>query len=387
MKVYVIAGELSGDKLGVSLMRGLKGEVDGSIEFRGVGGPLMEAEGLSSQFPMQELSVMGLVEILPKYFHLKRRIKECAEAIADFQPDVVITIDSPDFCLRVAKLVRAAGATRIVHYVAPSVWAWRPKRAEKMAGIVDQVLALLPFEPPYMQAHGMRCDFVGHPVVAEPVATDQEVADFTADLDLTDQPTVLVLPGSRKGEVSRLLPIFLPAIEMIRQARPEVRFVLPAAAPVAEMICDMTADMAAAPIILDPRGQDADQFAQQKRAAFKAADVALAASGTVSLELCAAGTPMVIAYDVNKISRMIMKRMLLIDTVTLPNLVTDTRHIPEFIGEDCKPDLIAQGVLDVLADPSAQQQVVLDTMRLLGKGQPEAGVKAARAILDGLSEV
>ncbi len=386
MKVYVIAGELSGDKLGASLMRGLKAESPTDIEFRGVGGPLMQAEGLSSQFPMQELSVMGLVEILPKYFHLKRRIKECAEAIADFQPDVVVTIDSPDFCLRVAKLVREAGDTRIVHYVAPSVWAWRPKRAEKMAGIVDQVLALLPFEPPYMQAHGMRCDFVGHPVVAEPVANDQEIAAFKAHYRISDDPMVLVLPGSRKGEVSRLLPIFLPALDMIRQARPEVQFVLPAAAPVAEMIEEMMADQPYSLTTLDPRGLEAETFAAHKRAAFKTADVALAASGTVSLELCAASTPMVIAYDVNKISRMIMKRMLLIDTVTLPNLVTDTRHIPEFIGEACQPDHIAQGVLNVLADPSAQQLVVADTMRLLGRGQEEAGVKAARAILDGLSE-
>lgn len=385
MKVYLIAGELSGDKLGASLMQGLKTLYEGEIEFHGVGGPLMAAEGLASQFPMQELSVMGIAEVLPKYFHLKRRIRECAEAALALKPDVLITIDSPDFCLRVAKLVKEAANIRTVHYVAPSVWAWRPKRADKMARHIDQVLALLPFEPPYMEAAGMRCDFVGHPVVNEPVATDEEAHAFREQHGLGDAPLALILPGSRKSEVTRLLPIFVPVMEALQQARPELRFVLPTTAPVAAIVNEQLATMAHPPVLLDPTGQDIEVFSRQKRAAFKAADVALAASGTVSLELAASETPMVIAYDVSPISRMIFKRMLKIDTVTLANLITDTRIIPEHLTENCTVENIVPSVLDVLEKPDAQLQIVRDTMEKLGRGGEDPGLRAAKAVLDGVS--
>lgn len=384
MKVYLIAGELSGDKLGAALMQGLKALHAGEIEFRGVGGPMMAAEGLDSQFPMQELSVMGIAEVLPKYFHLKRRIRECARAALDWQPDVMITIDSPDFCLRVAKLVKEASDLRTVHYVAPSVWAWRPGRAAKMAKHIDQVLALLPFEPPYMEAAGMRCDFVGHPVVNEPVATDEDAQAFREALGIGGKPLALILPGSRKSEVMRLLPIFVPAMEALQRTRPELRFVLPTTAPVAEMVKEAVAGMTNPPAVLDPTGLDIDAFAQSKRAAFKAADVALAASGTVSLELAASETPMVIAYDVSPISRMIFKRMLKIDTVTLANLITDTRLIPEHLAENCTVENIVPSVLGVLEKPDAQLQVVRDTMAKLGMGGEDPGLRAARAVLDGL---
>ncbi|HGG63156.1 MAG TPA: lipid-A-disaccharide synthase, partial [Rhodobacteraceae bacterium] len=179
MRFYLIAGEPSGDALGAALMAGLK-ELQPDVDFAGVGGPLMQAQGLDSQFPMDELSVMGLAEVLPKYRALKRRIAECAEAVLAQKPDALITIDSPDFCLRVAKIVKAQSNTRTIHYVAPSVWAWREGRAAKMARVIDHVLALLPFEPPLMQAAGMGCDFVGHPVVSEPQATPEQAQDFRA---------------------------------------------------------------------------------------------------------------------------------------------------------------------------------------------------------------
>ncbi|NBQ50691.1 MAG: lipid-A-disaccharide synthase, partial [Marivivens sp.] len=203
MKVFLLAGEVSGDRLGCALMAGLK-ELRNDMEFHGIGGEQMQSHGLTSLFPMEELSIMGLAEVLPKYFHLKRRIRETADEILRLKPDVVITIDAPDFSLRVAKLVKEASNIRTVHYVAPSVWAWRPKRAAKMAKVIDHVLALLPFEPPYMTAHGMECDFVGHPVTTEVQATDAEAADFRARFGIGDAPLILALPGSRRGEVSRL---------------------------------------------------------------------------------------------------------------------------------------------------------------------------------------
>ncbi|NNE86842.1 MAG: lipid-A-disaccharide synthase, partial [Silicimonas sp.] len=203
MKLYLLAGEPSGDKLGAALMAGLK-ELAPDIEFKGVAGPLMQAEGMQSLFPMSELSVMGIAEVLPKYPALRRRLNLTAQDVISWQPDALLTIDSPDFSLRLAKLVKAESTIRTIHYVAPSVWAWRPGRAGKMSKSIDHVLALLPFEPPYMEAAGMRCDFVGHPVVAEPVASDAEVAAFRTRHAIGAAPVILALPGSRRSEVGRL---------------------------------------------------------------------------------------------------------------------------------------------------------------------------------------
>jgi len=271
-----------------------------------------------------------------------------------------------------------------VHYVAPTVWAWRPGRAAKMAQVIDQVLALFPFEPPFMQAAGMRCDFVGHPVVAEPVADAAEAQAFRAAQGLDNSPLLLLLPGSRRGEVGRLMPVFSDVCARLRRDQPGLRVVIPAVAHVADMIGQATAAWPDKPLILDPRGVDAATFAVDKRAAFAAANVALAASGTVSLELAASGTPMVIAYDMSWLSRQIIARMLLVDTVTLVNLVSDTRVVPEFIGAKCRPDLIAPAVRDVLAAPEAQRAAMELTMERLGRGQAAPGLRAATAVLSGL---
>ncbi|WP_106744297.1 lipid-A-disaccharide synthase [Yoonia maritima] len=367
MKVFVIAGEPSGDKLGGAMMAGLK-TLRPDVTFDGVGGALMQAEGLVSRFPMDELSVMGLAEILPKYRALKARIREMADAIIATQPDVLITIDSPDFCLRVAKLVKAKSDIRTVHYVAPTVWAWRAGRAAKMARHIDHVLALFPFEPKYMQAAGMDCDFVGHPVVAEPIAT-QAVADA-----LGQGTVVLVLPGSRKGEVGRLAERFGIAVQQIAGQVPDAMFVIPTTSGVYDLVQEKTADWEVPVTVLPPDSPD-------KAGWFKRADVALAASGTVSLELAANGTPMVIAYDMSWLSRIIISRMLLVDTVTLVNLVSDTRVIPEFIGKNCVPSKIADAVMSVLDDPSRQNQAMTVTMERLGRGGEAPGLRAARAVL------
>ena len=384
MKVFVIAGEPSGDKLGAALMRGLKAKAGETIEFQGVGGEGMIAEGLNSLFPMSEIAIMGIGAILKEYRNLKRRIRETANAIIAAKPDVLVTIDLPEFCLRVAELVKAESDIRVVHYVAPTVWAWRPKRAQKMARHVDQVLALFPFEPPYMEAAGMRCDFVGHPVVTDPVASNEEVAKFRADHGFGDAPVVLVLPGSRRSEIGRLAQVFGETLDQIAQSQPDVRFVLPASGNVAALVEEAVQGWPVDVTVLDPRGVDADEFAATKRAAFGAANVALAASGTVALELAAAQTPMVIAYDMPWLSRQIIGRMLLVDTVNLVSLVSDTREIPEFIGKDCRADLIASAVQSVLADPSRQAEAMALTMERLGQGGPPPGERAALAVLDGL---
>lgn len=381
MRIFLIAGEASGDRLGAALMAGLK-ELRPTVIFDGVGGPLMQAEGLQSRFDMTELSVMGLAEVLPKYRHLKRRIAQMADAVVDTQPDVLVTIDSPDFCLRVARLVKARARIATTHYVAPSVWAWRPGRAAKMAQVIDHVLALLPFEPPYMTAHGMTCDFVGHPVVHEPDATPQQVMEFRKGYGLGEAPYLLVLPGSRRSEVDRLMPVFGAAAARFVEHHPGTRIVLPLASGVAAKVRDMAGDWAHTPVFIDP-ADDVDSVA--KRAAFFGAQLALAASGTVSLELAKARTPMVIAYRFQWLTWHIMRRMALIDTVTLVNLVSETRAVPECLGPDCTPQKIASALARVASAPQAQEAAMEASLQLLGAGGDSPGLRAARSVLQRFS--
>jgi lipid-A-disaccharide synthase len=373
LSLFLIAGEPSGDRLGAALMAGLK-TLHPGVQFHGIGGPLMQAEGLHSLFPMEELSIMGIAEILPKYFALKRRIKQAAEAALACQPAALITIDSPDFCLRVASIVRQTNPTiRTIHYVAPSVWAWRPGRAAKMAKVIDHVLALLPFEPPFMTAAGMTCDFVGHPVVSEPLATPAEVALLAGD-----GPLILALPGSRKGEVTRLAPVIGQVLARIKAAHPTACVALPTVRGVADLVRDLSADWPIQPQIITD--------ASLKRAAFAAADVAIAASGTVSLELAANQCPMVIAYDMHPLTLWLMRRAALIDTVTLVNLVSESRAVPEFIGDRCRPDLIAPALLTLLQNPHAQDQAMHLTLQRLGQGGEPPGLRAAKSVLSVLPQ-
>ena len=379
MRVFIIAGEPSGDKLGAALMEGLL-NLAPEVEFDGIGGARMIEAGLKSRFPMDEISVMGVSEILSQYRHLKRRIRETADQIILEKPDVLITIDLPEFSLRVAKLVKAKSDIRCVHYVAPTVWAWRPGRADKMARHIDQVLAVLPFEPPYMEAAGMRCDFVGHPVVTDPQASAEEAQAFREEYDIGNAPLALVLPGSRRGEVSKLAPVFSDVLKRVLKEKPDLRLVIPAAEPVEDLVRDVAKDWPGPPIIISSENK------RLKRVAFKAANVALAASGTVSLELAAAETPMVVAYDMKWLSRVIITRMLKVDSVNLVNLVSETRTVPEFIGDECQPDKIAAGFISVINEPELQKDAMALTMSLLGQGGEAPGLRAARAVLDGLGK-
>lgn len=325
---------------------------------------------------------MGLVEVLPKYRHLKRRIAETAAEAVRIAPNALVTIDSPDFCLRVARAARAAAPDlRTVHYVAPTVWAWRPGRAAKMAEVIDHVLALFPFEPPYMEAAGMTCDFVGHPVVAQPRATEAEARAFRDRLGLGAEDTLLLcLPGSRRSEVTRLAPRFEQAIAEFRDREPGMQVVVPTVRGVAGLVRGITGRWPVVPEVLEA---EAD-----RRAAFAAADLALAASGTVSLELAANRVPMVIAHDFNRLTWWMMKRAALIDTVTLVNIVSETRIVPEFLGPACRPEPIARALVRLIDDEdarAAQLDAMAVTMERLGAGGEAPGLRAARSVLARLA--
>ena len=371
MKLFLVAGEPSGDRLGAALMAGLAALSPG-VTFDGIGGPAMRAQGLESRFPMQELSVMGLAEVLPKYLPLKRRIRQTAAAVIAEAPDALITIDSPDFCLRAAAIVKAARPDLpTIHYVAPSVWAWRPGRAVKMARVIDHVLALLPFEPPLMTDAGMTCDFVGHPVVAERLASQRE-----SDMMRGTSPLILALPGSRRGEVTRLCPVIGTTLTLLKPRFPGLRVALPTVPALGALVRELVRDWPVRPEVIEQP--------ERKRAAFAAADVAIAASGTVSLELAANGCPMVIAYDMNPITMWLMRRMARVDTVTLVNLVSETCVIPEFIGANCRPARIAPALARLLTDRQAQEaqrDAMAMTMARLGKGGEAPGLRAARSVL------
>lgn len=384
VRIFVIAGEASGDALGAAVMDGLA-ELGEAVEWRGVGGPKMMARGMTSLFPMEELSVMGLAEILPRYLDLRRRLKETIAAATDWQPDLLLTIDSPDFTLRAAREIKSEIECPVVHYVAPSVWAWRPGRAKKMARSVDHVLALLPFEPPYMEAAGMTCDFVGHPVVTETLATKEDAAAFRETENLGDAPLLLVLPGSRRSETSTLLPIFADTVSQVSRARPDMRVLLPAAPGVAEDVISAARAWPGDPVVIDMRRPDAEPA---KRAAFAAANAALAASGTVSLELAANGVPMVIGYAPSRLTWAIASRMVRVDTVTLVNLVSETRAVPEYLGPACTAENLAPAVIEILSggEPTDHQREAMAlTMKRLGQGGEPPGRRAARSILDAIN--
>ena len=387
LRVVMIAGEPSGDKLGASLLKGLQQLSD--IEVTGIGGSLMTQQGLKSLFPMSDLSIMGLFEILPKIPMLLRRVREAADHIIETKPDVLITIDSPDFCLRVAKRVRAVlPDIKIVHYVAPSVWAWRPERAVKMAKHVDHVLALLPIEPPLMRNVGMTSDFVGHPVVSEKAATAQDKLDLIESLGLdVTQKIVTILPGSRAGEIKRMAPIFGEVTAHLSSIDPKLQFILPAAGPIADLLLSELENWSVVPHILDPRGMNAEDAELRKRTAYAISDAAVATSGTVALELAGAGCPMVVAYKANWMTTRTVKRMALIDTANLVNIITDTRTVPECLFENCTPEKIVSGLVPLLSDsPERAAQIVSlqNTMAALDVGDEDQGLVAARSVLSAI---
>lgn len=391
LKVFIIAGEPSGDKLGGNLMEGLIALTGGQVEFSGVGGEMMQAAGLKSLFDMSDLSIMGLFEVIPSIPKIKRRISQTAKAAIAMRPDVFLTIDSPDFCLRVCKELRKIVPDQFaVHYVAPSVWAWRPDRANKMAKNVDHVLALLPFEPAYMERAGMSCDFVGHPASHEDIPSKDQIRIVLEDLGLKPEDQIVtVLPGSRKSEIKRLLPIYKNAISLILEERPDTKFVLPAARTI---LAEVKAQLAGSDLpihVLDPTDFDPLEAEHRKRACYAASKTALAASGTIALDLAKQRCPMVVTYKASWLTERAVKRLAIIDRVNLINIVTDSYVIPELLFENCTASTAAQAVLDVLGDKEvrdAQITACSETMKQLGEGQENTGLRAARSVLDAIDK-
>ena len=383
MKIFIIAGEDSGDKLGSAIIDGLIKTIDVPLKIVGIGGNGMLSRGLEPVFPMSELSVMGFVEIASQYKNLKKRLNQTISSILDEKPDVLLTIDAPEFCFRVAKKIKELNKNiPIVHYVAPSVWAWRPNRAKKISDFVDHILALFPFEPRYFHDVGVRCDFVGHPIVSETLADEESVAELKKVYSLSDEPIILCLPGSRKSEIDRLMPTFGETLKKFSNALPNAKFILPSTPDVYEYSEKYLDCMPKDIIFLTPKKFGLEKYLEFKKASFKISHLALAASGTVSLELAANNTPMVIGYDMNFLSRQIIGFMLKTDTVNLVNLVTGNRNIPECIGSNFKSEKLFLEMVRVYSNNLNQIKDFKTTMDLLGLNKEPPNVRAANSLLN-----
>lgn len=380
--VFLLAGEHSGDALGASLMSAITAKLDGRVRFAGVGGPLMtEARTMDSLFPMEDLAVMGVFEVLPRLSLLLKRINQTADAVERLNPDVLVTIDAPDFCFRVIKKLRARGVKiPVVHYVAPSVWAWRAGRAKTVAKFLDHVLCLLPFEPDYFTREGLDATFVGHPVVESDIGRGSGAA-FRARHDIeAEAPVLCVLPGSRTGEVTRLLPVFREAVEKLALRFPGLHVIMPTVAHLDQRVRAATNEWPAQVTVVG---------ADEKADAFAASDAALAASGTVALELAMAGLPNVIGYKFNAVTGWVAKRVIKTPYANLINIILGREAVPELIQENCTPDNLAREVARLLDDPQAsgaQQAAARDALTHLGFGGPPPGARAAEVVLSYLKQ-
>tara|TARA_Y100001978_G_scaffold190616_1_gene193973 strand:- start:716 stop:1891 length:1176 start_codon:yes stop_codon:yes gene_type:complete len=382
LKIFIIAGEDSGDKLGSAIMDSLIAATNGSLNFVGIGGNGMTSRGLRSLFPMSELSVMGFIEIASQYTKLKKRINETVFSILHEKPDILLTIDAPEFCFRVAKKIKLINKDiPIAHYVAPTVWAWRPGRAKNISNFIDHILALFPFEPPYFRDVEINCDFVGHPIVSENIADADSITEFKKEFSITDEPIILCLPGSRKAEIDRLMPVFGKTLDRFSNILPDARFILPSTPDVYEYSKIYLEHMPKDLVFLTPEKFGLEKYLQFKKASFKISCLALAASGTVSLELAANNTPMVIGYDMNFFSRNIVGLMLKTDTVNLVNLITGNRSIPECIGSNFNCDNLFLEMVRVYSNSQSQIKDFKTTMDLLGINNLSPNIRAANSLL------
>jgi lipid-A-disaccharide synthase len=375
-KIFLIATEESGDRLGAHLMKVLRQRLGGAVRFEGVGGQSMAREGLTSLFPIEELSIIGLAAVVKQLPKVLRLIRETVGAAMRAQPDILVIIDSPDFTHRVARRVRARDpAIPIIDYVSPSVWAWRPGRARAMCAYVDHVLALLPFEPEeYRKLRGPPCSYVGHPLT-EQLGTLRP--GFEEQKRRNEAPPVLlVLPGSRRSEIRHHMAVFGETLGRLRAEGVGFELILPTMPHLLDAVREGVKHWEVAPRVVVGE--------QEKRAAFRIASAALAKSGTVTLELALAGVPMVTAYRTGALEAWILLRAINVKSVILANLVVGENVVPEFLQQDCTPEKLSRGLREILTDSPLRQRQVEAFARIddiMSTGNQPPSVRAADIVL------
>lgn len=375
-RIFLVATEESGDRLGANLMKVLRQRLGGAVAFEGVGGRAMAVEGLTSRFPIEELSIIGLAAVVRQLPAILRHIRETADAVIASEPDILVIVDSPDFTHRVAKRVRAkAPHIPVVDYVSPTVWAWRPGRARAMKPYIDHVLALLPFEPSaYEKLHGPTCSFVGHPLTEQinqlrPSAEEKNRREAAP-------PVLLILPGSRRSEIKHHMTAFGMSLTQLQSKGVAFEAVL---ATVPHLEGEVRAALKSWKV--QPRIVIGEE---EKRAAFRIAHAALAKSGTVTLELALAGVPMVAAYRTGSMEAFILRRAVRVNSVVLANLVVGENVVPEFLQENCRPERLAPALADVLGDTALRRKQVEAFARIdsiMSTGNQPPSVRAAEIVL------
>jgi lipid-A-disaccharide synthase len=375
--IFIVAGEPSGDALGGPLIAALRQRAGPGLRVAGIGGEQMQAQGIASLVPLSELAVAGVAEVLPRAPLILRRVRETVADIRRLRPDAVVTIDSSGFSWRVAHGLRRRGERLpLIHYVAPMVWAWRAGRAQRMARWYDHLLTLLPFEPPYFERVGLPCSYVGHPVL-DSGADRGDAARFRAAHGIgADETVVTVLPGSRGGEVRRLLPIFGETLRRLEATIGPFRVAVPTVENVAALVTESVRTWSGRPLVV--RGAEA------KYDAFAASRAAIAASGTVALELAMAGVPMAVAYRLNPLTEMVLDRVLKVRQVNLINLILGRVLVGEFLRGDCTPEKLSATLTELIEDEAvraAHRAGYDEAMRRLGVGDASPSLRAADRIL------
>jgi lipid-A-disaccharide synthase len=369
-RIFIIAGEASGDVLGYRLMTALK-TLRPDLVFTGIGGARMTEAGLTSIFPMQEIAVMGLAEILPRLLSLNRRLNQTIEAIKTQQPDLLLTIDSPGFCLRILNALRENQNIKKIHYVAPQVWAWRQERVKKFPGLWDELLCLLPFEPDFFAPHNLHAHFTGHPVL-ESGADHGNAARFRTTHNIPANATpIILMPGSRVTEISRLLPIFRATLSRLAPKIPSLIPVVAAAPFIAGAVIAKTASWPQKPVIV--------QTISDRYDAFAASRAALTKSGTSTLELAMAGIPMAVTYRVNPISAALGRRLIKVSHVAMINLLSKTPIVPELLQENATPEKLAATLQTLLTDQAAAAAQRENFAEALATLRPPTGTPSAAA--------
>ena len=402
LKILIIAGELSGDTLGADLMRemilqhafsnssikqeggGAKAEVTEELIFQGIGGPLMERQGLVCLYDIKDISVMGITEVLyslPKILAIRNGITRYVNV---WKPDLVVTIDSPDFSISLAKKLRKIDKfVPIIHYVAPSVWAWRPLRAKKMGQYFDHVLALFPFEVEYFEKAGLSCDFVGHPIARQSLPDQNKINNFVSKMNIDlSKKIITFLPGSRKSEIHYMLPIFISVIRKLEDKFYDLEVVIPAPLHISKLVKQKIKKAKINVKVVGEEELTSDDFQSFKYALFSLSTLAVATSGSVTLELARSGTPMITAYRSGYAFEFLLKRFITIDSANLINIISDTKTVPEFLFEKCNAGNISDSIFKFLNQPELlleQKELQLKVIQSLLAGT--GGKVAAKSVL------
>ena len=387
LKIFISAGEHSGDLLGARLIRALKDELDSQnhIDFQGVGGPLMEREGFKSLFDFSRLSIMGIKDIFINFVPIFKILIQARNYNLAWKPDLVITIDSPEFNLRLATMIKKQWKNvKIVHYVLPSVWAWRQGRIKILKKNFDHILSILPFEKDFLKKFDIKCDFVGHPIATDVLPKTRDVIAFKRNLNIRESTKIVtLLPGSRIGELQRMLPIFLETAKLLANKFPNITFICPTPKVVSKQFEELVLKQDIEIKHISAESSSSEEFEKSKRSLYACSDLALATSGTVVLELAKANVPMVVGYRTGFLTQIIYRLFITVSSANLINLITKKNDIPEFLFYKCNYKNLYREAEKILVKKKYTETQLVSSkqaIRELGYGSKDPSIRAAKSI-------